>query len=175
MKKVVTALVIMNFLCLLGIGYLLMNNSNSKTAYFLSAEVYNSFQYKIELEAELESTYSKQLVQLDSLERQLNIQIEYFRQSNAQPTDDQLANLQYQQNHYINFRDEVELDYAEQIEEKYGLIWGRLNDYVSEFGHENGYNYIFSANGDGSLMYADESQDITSQIIEFVNQKYSGV
>jgi Skp family chaperone for outer membrane proteins len=52
------------------------------------------------------------------------------------------------------------------------MIWKRLNPYLIDFGKENGYEYIYGANGTGNVLYADEHQDITEEIIKYVNQRY---
>jgi hypothetical protein len=33
---------------------------------------------------------------------------------------------------------------------------------------------IFGANGQGSLMYADEQTDITTPLLEYINDRYDG-
>lgn len=52
------------------------------------------------------------------------------------------------------------------------MIWKRLNPYIVEYGKEKGYAYIYGANGTGNVLYADESEDITEELIEYVNKRY---
>jgi len=52
------------------------------------------------------------------------------------------------------------------------MIWKRLNPYLTDYGKEKGYTYIYGANGTGNVLYADESQDITAELIEYVNNRY---
>lgn len=52
------------------------------------------------------------------------------------------------------------------------MIWKRLNPYIAEYGKEKGYAYIYGANGTGNVLYADESEDITKELIEYVNKRY---
>lgn len=54
------------------------------------------------------------------------------------------------------------------------MIWKRLNPYISDFGKEKGYTYIYGANGTGNVLYAAESEDITEELIEYVNKRYHG-
>jgi len=53
-------------------------------------------------------------------------------------------------------------------------ILAQLNQYVRDFGAKNNYEYIFGNDGNGSLMYAQESNDLTRQVTEYINQKYAG-
>jgi len=52
------------------------------------------------------------------------------------------------------------------------MIWKRLNPYLVDYGKENGYMYIYGANGTGNVLYADKSQDITEELIKYVNKRY---
>lgn len=49
-------------------------------------------------------------------------------------------------------------------------IWAELNKHIEEYGKKMGYKYILGANGDGSIMYGDEAQDITEELIKYINK-----
>lgn len=53
-------------------------------------------------------------------------------------------------------------------------IWKQLNQYIEDYGRDNGYDYLLGASGQGAIMYANEAQDLTKEIIFYVNNKYSG-
>ena len=52
------------------------------------------------------------------------------------------------------------------------MIWARLNPYIADYGKEKGYIYIYGANGTGNVLYADKSEDITKEVIQYVNKRY---
>jgi outer membrane protein len=52
------------------------------------------------------------------------------------------------------------------------MLWKRLNPYVADFGKEKGYSYIYGANGTGNVLYADESLNVTDELIKYVNKRY---
>lgn len=162
-----------NILCLIGVIYILAKNDDKKTAFFSNAQVYNEFDYKKELEYDLEQTNSKDKWVVDSLERDLQANITFMK-SIEKPSDQQLIELEKKQNYYFQYRNKVEDEYATRVQEYYNLIWGRINGYVNEYGQDNQFAYIFGANGDGTVMYADNSEDITEDIITYINTKYKG-
>jgi outer membrane protein len=53
-------------------------------------------------------------------------------------------------------------------------IWKQLNQYIREYGEQNGYSFIHGAMGNGNLMYAAESKDLTKDILAFCNKRYAG-
>lgn len=158
--------------CLGAIIYMLTQDDSDKTAFFLSAEVYNEFDYKKELEMDLEKTQNDAKRVIDSLELDLNMNIDYLK--SVEPTENQIFQFERKQQNYIEFRNQVESGYVAKTEEFYNQIWDRINTYVQGYGKENGYTYIFGANGDGSMMYAEDSKDITEEIISIINTKYAG-
>ncbi len=63
----------------------------------------------------------------------------------------------------------------QQLSEQYTAdIWRQINQWVNEFGEQEGYDFVLGAAGNGSLMYANEANDITNKTILFVNKKYQG-
>jgi len=60
-------------------------------------------------------------------------------------------------------------DHNKEIEK---MIWTRLNPYIVDYGKEHGYRYIYGANGTGNVLYADEGENITEDMIKYVNQRY---
>ncbi len=54
------------------------------------------------------------------------------------------------------------------------IIWNRLNPYIISYGKKKNYKYIFGANGTGNILYADEQENITADLIIYVNKSYNG-
>ncbi|MBD3638024.1 MAG: OmpH family outer membrane protein [Crocinitomicaceae bacterium] len=171
-KRLVITSVIMSFLSMIGVGLLLVREEEKKTAFFMSAEVYNEFDYKKELEQELSLIENDVRQSVDSLERDLKLTLEYLK--SISPTDEQLTRFEMKQNYFFQYKQTEEGRYSEKAQEYYGLIWDRINGYVQEYGKDNDYVYIFGANGDGSVMYADDNENITEDLIAYVNSKYAG-
>lgn len=163
---------LLNVLCISAVIYMLTTSSNNKTAFFLNAAVYNEFTYKKELEMDLEQIQNAAQKTMDSL--QLDLQVAENYMVSGTPTEDDKVMFERKRQTFYMTQKQVEEAYALKVQESYNLIWDRINGYVKEYGETNGYDYIFGANGDGTVMYADGSEDITSDITEFVNQRYAG-
>src|SRR5690606_273075 len=68
----------------------------------------------------------------------------------------------------------LELQRLERTREIEKMIWNRLNPYIMDFGKARGYDFIYGANGTGNVLYAEQSQDLTRELIEYVNHRYHG-
>lgn len=52
-------------------------------------------------------------------------------------------------------------------------VYARLNDYMKEYGKKKGYGIIIGSNGQGNVMYIDKTEEVTEDLIKFINDKYS--
>ncbi|MDO5969000.1 OmpH family outer membrane protein [Flavivirga aquimarina] len=53
-------------------------------------------------------------------------------------------------------------------------VWDRLNNYIKVYAQTNNLKIILGTSGNGNVMFAEETIDITNQILEFSNRKYEG-
>lgn len=80
-----------------------------------------------------------------------------------------LASKQQQINGY---QEAIQKQIQEEDKKITQTIINDINDYVKEYGKEKGYKIIFGASGGGNIMYADESTDLTAEILKGLNAEY---
>jgi outer membrane protein len=54
-------------------------------------------------------------------------------------------------------------------------IWSRIHDYVDEYSKEKGYQLIVGSENKRTILFADESIDITNELLLYLNKKYEGL
>jgi outer membrane protein len=172
-KNVITYLSISASIVALAISLFIWMNK-PKTAYVDLGKVYNEFQLKKELEGKLLQVQTLRQNQIDSMKLDLNVLARNVQSENA-------ANKTELQNRFIERRKQYAVKEKEFSEETDRLtqeydeqLWKQLNTYVKEYGKDNNYKYIFGAEGSGSIMYASDVDNITDQIVTYVNTKYQG-
>ncbi|MBI1227713.1 MAG: hypothetical protein GC192_20940 [Bacteroidetes bacterium] len=144
-----------------------------KTAYVQNAAVFAEFKGKVEIERKLKHEENQQKGILDSLGAGIEVlrtKLSAFGDGKAVQTALQEREAHYEQTAQT-FLEEQQAKNYEYTEE----IWKQINQYVLEYGKENGYDYIFGASGNGSMMYAGGTNDITEKVIEFINRRYEGI
>jgi outer membrane protein len=148
----------LNLILVLALGtYVVLKDiRQEKKGYVLNQRVFDEFTGKKELEEKLSQLSNTHKKHLDSLA--LVVQT---NSGNKNLVDDYNETLR-------NF----ELQHQELSQRYTADIWKRINQYLSDYGKENGYAFIFGATGDGSLMYAGESNDITDEVIKHINKSY---
>ncbi len=159
------------------ISFLFIQQGNKpKTGFILISDVYGSFDLKKQLEQKFTITKNARQKIVDSLAFELKllakkIDAEKSEKSKSK-TEEELYNTKrqefYQRTQSFN-EDNKEL--TKQYDQE---ILSQLNQYVKDYGKENNYQYIFGNDGNGSLMHAQEANNITKEIIEYINDKYKG-
>lgn len=145
-----------------------------KTAYINTEEVYNNFEMKKGLEAQLKNVQDARQHLLDSLKLQLDM-MSIRLQQNEKDTDSLLFNsFSDMRDAYFKKQEEFK-ESNEILAQKYtDQVWIQLNQYMKDFGHQNEYRYIFGATGDGALMFADDAVNITVEVQGYVNDRFKG-
>jgi len=74
------------------------------------------------------------------------------------------ASLQKKQQELQQMEASMQQEMLERREQKFQPIFDRVNVAIAEVAQENGFTYVFDANGSGVIVYADESMNITEQV-----------
>ena len=80
-----------------------------------------------------------------------------------------LGNKQQQINGY---QEAIQKKIQEEDKKVTQTVINDINDYVKEYGKKNSYKIIFGASGGGNIMYAEESTDLTEEILKGLNAEY---
>ena len=147
--------------------------SNNKSAYFQSLKVFEGFKLQQELSSQFENDVADQKMKLDSLELQLRILYNEADKS-ENPEEKLLMTINFLQEKYIKTKSDFQEKNTVQADQYNQQVWKQINQYIEEYGRLNSYTYIFGAQGDGGIMYADTVNDITDEIIIYINNKYQG-
>jgi outer membrane protein len=136
-------------------------NSGDNTRYVSMSLVFE--------ESKISEKYKKDLKEIEDKSNaalaQFENEIRALKQTggNAQ----QIAGMEKE---LLVMRDKLTDEYQQKSATFERVIWEKINQKVNEYGKEQGYDYIFGAKGDGSIMYASDHKDITKEIIAYINQ-----
>jgi outer membrane protein len=135
-------------------------------------KAYSEFKMTKELDAKLTLTEQNRKNILDSLKFKFEL---VTRQLNNDMKNTEL------QKQYSMIREEYSLrqqqlttDQDEQTKQYNDQIFKQINQYVQDYRKEKGYDIVLGASGNGAVMSADEKFDITSDMVNYMNEKYQG-
>lgn len=157
------------------IGILLVSTFNqTKTGWVDLNKVYKDFILKKELEKKLESTQQARKKITDSLELQLKVLLKQINMENAKDKN-KVEVFSLKKEEYLVKKQQFDEDNNTMAQQYDAQIYKQLNQYVQDFGKSKNYTYIYGADGSGNLMYADSENDISDEVLVFVNERYKGI
>ena len=135
----------------------------STSVYMETAKVFDQFEMKKNYDERMESDLSREVNLLDSLKQEVNVSI---------ASGDSLNAFKLRKQYYV-----IERAYNEKYQKlstQYtNEVNVRLNEYVKLFAEENDYDFVMGSSGQGNIMYAKDDLNITEDLIEFINKKYT--
>ncbi len=151
--------------------YFILNSKVPKLAYVELETMYNAFPMKKELEAKLTNVKQARKNILDSLKIQLNaLSLSVKSEKDAEG----IRNFQIKKQEFLTKQQNFEQDNQQASQSYSSQIWKQINQYVKDYGKQNGYTLIAGADGSGNLLYADETKNITLEVSKYINERYSG-
>lgn len=169
-----TALVVIGLSIAVGILY----SNQPKVAYVNLGKVYNDFEMKKELEKKITTVQDFRKKTLDSLELSLNIMSRtlqnFDKTGNKKGIEERMPEFQMRREEYFAKQKSFEEDNQAMTTQYTEQIWKQINQYVKDYGKEKGYTYVLGADGTGAVMYAEEKNEVTEEVLAYINQKYKG-
>lgn len=142
-----------------------------RDAYVDIISVFNEFKLKKELQQKMDYAIQQNQQKIDSLKFSLKM---LYTDSIISSKDRfvRIREIQNEmdQNAYQNSQQEQILSKQYDIQ-----IWTQLNQYIKEFGKEKNLDFLYGANGQGTVLYADDKYNLTEECISYVNNKYLGI
>mgnify|MGYP000507107917 CR=1 FL=1 len=154
--------ILLFILIVFGVFYFIKNNKQD-IVYIDNIKLFNGFNMTKDVKNIEEAKIKKQGKELDSLYT--------IFQSIKDKQDTSTKNLQQQIAYKSKAFQELQGNFNQSLGKN---IWNRLNGYIKEYAQTHNLKIILGTSGNGNVMYAKESIDLTNQIITFSNQKYEG-
>lgn len=146
--------------------------SDSRTAYVNISDIYDSYPLKKELEEKLEKQQKDREKVLDSMKQELHA---LSLELQAKKDDHKLRIFEVKREALYHKEQQLSQEAEIQMDTYKGQIWKQLNQYIKEFGDQNGYEYIFGADDSYHLLYRSEGKDVTESLKSFLTSKYMGL
>ena len=147
--------------------------SKNKIAYIELATVFNDFEMTKQYKQKLDVVVVARKSITDSLELNLKARSRGIK-TTAKPSDKSVDDFEFDREYYVEKVKQFQEDNVALKQQYDGEINKQLNQYVKEYGDKNGYRFIFGAEGSGFLMYAREQENISKEVLAYINERYKG-
>lgn len=149
------------------ISVLYVNSTRLKVGYIDAAILFSKYKMSDDLKNDLDKIQKERTRMLDSIAGMIQMN----SNGGEKNSEEQVGRLK---NEYMVKKEQYGRE-LEQLKASYSdKVWKQLNQHAVDFGKERGYQLIFGANGQGTIMYGEDAFDLTDQLIEYSNNKYEG-
>ena len=168
-SPVIVAIITLNILLS---AWLLMRSYSSaqKLGFIRTYDLYNSFLLTNHFQEQLQGIKQNRQSILDSLKTAIS-KMELQINNNSVSVELRSMYNSLTRN-YMESKEAFDKQITEVTADYDGQIWVEINSGIVQFGKDEGYDFIFGAEGTGSLLHADSADDLTEKAIAYLNNRY---
>ncbi len=148
-----------------------------KIVYIDSIKLISNFQRAKIAKLEYEKKISVWKANVDTLANELNLAVQKYQTERTQMsererrlTEELLQNKQKQLDDYRRATSE---NITKEDQNVTGKVLAEVNDFLKNFGEENGYDFILGTTNMGNIVYANKVKDVTDIALKELNRKYN--
>lgn len=151
-------------------------NRSVKVAYVRSQDlVYNYLGMK-EVQNKFESQKQAWQSNLDTLKMDFQRSLSKFQEEYKQLTEPEKKTreqmLRAQENNVIQYNEAVTAKYKEEEDKMLQGVLNQVNSFVEKYGKEKEYDIILGTTLSGSILYGENTMDITEEVLAELNKNY---
>lgn len=149
-----------------------------KIGYVHNDILFKKFDGLIEGQQELKAKNNVWQSNLDSLTFDFNRQAQQYSSSRESMSNEEQMlkerQLAEQEKNIMLYKKSIEQKSMEEEQRIQTSVINQVNAYSKDFGKTQGYDYIFGVTENGSILYGNSADDVTEEVVEYINAKYKG-
>ncbi|MFA0964247.1 OmpH family outer membrane protein [Roseivirga sp. BDSF3-8] len=153
------------------------SKENLRVAYINSDSLLKHYDYMEELTAELEETQQKFENEFKNRKQGLEREIQNFQQNMNNMTRAQAMAVQedlvQKQQNLVRYQENLTQQLMQEEASKQNELYDRVAAYLKEYGSANQLELVLTYTKGSGVLYASDSLDITSAVIDGLNSQYS--
>jgi outer membrane protein len=177
MPRIAFFVSILSFLGVVGISIYLIY-SPVKLVYVDSNRLLNEYKGMQDARIAYEKKASAWKANIDTLTSEVQQHIfKYERERNKMTLKErQLSEelIRTKQKQLIDYQKAMNSQAQQEDDRIMAEVVGEINSYLKKYGKSNGYEIVLGANEYGTIAYADDGLDITTEVLEGLNSQYFG-
>lgn len=161
--------------CIVTLAWFTYNNygTQKKIGYIDVKKVFDDFDLKKELQKKYFSQMSNKKKTIDDMGFELQ-KMGLELEASAKPEQAKMDLFLAKRKQYMELV-KVYDDEDQKVNSEYDAqVIKQMNEYIKQYGDENGYDLILGSMGNGNIMQAQDEMDLTDEVTRYVNKKYAG-
>lgn len=165
-KKSAMVLAVLIVVALFTVAASIFFKEKKKTVYILTEKILEDYEGAKEIRKKIKDTELKQRSILDSIYLEIQTPNKDGKDNGEKIKKDK----EVYQRLYSGFANSNQ----KQQQEYNAVLWKQINQYLEEYGIENNFDFILGASGNGNIMFADTTLNVTDDVVKYINKKYAG-
>jgi outer membrane protein len=175
--KLLLPLCLVNLVVLLIVLYLQLRTPD-KIVYVDSTKLLNEYKGMQDARKAYQQKTSVWKANIDTLSIEVEDAIKKYEKESAKLTvkERKLSEelIRMKQKQLMEYQQAMNNQAQQEDQKMTGDVLTQVNAYLKKYGEEKGYEIVMAATQYGNIAYADESLDITKEVLEGLNKQYSG-
>ncbi len=148
----------------------------NKIGYVNSVKLMDKYQEKIDVESRFKMKADAMAKKRDSISQAFQLELQEF-QTRAQRMSQKSAQEEYgqlqQRGQFVGQQLQQEEQTLQQNSQaEMDTLVKKVKEEIQAYGKANGYTYILGGGESGSVLYGEETKDLTDAILKILNDKY---
>lgn len=146
----------------------------SKIGYVDNVKLMDGYQEKIEVEGKYKAKADALTKKSDSLSQALQIEFQALqaKKQSQRKTEQELQVLQQKSQFLGQQLQQEERQIQQEGQTQMDSIVSKVKDEIKAYGEANGYTYILGGGEGGSVLYGQETNNLTEQVLKILNDNY---
>ena len=174
-NRLLLSLNILLIIGLTGVYYLHFTNQE-KIAYVDSTKLLTNYKGMAQAQQAYQQKASVWQANIDSLTQETQVALQKHQQAVAHMSTSEKekseALVRTKQQQLINYQQAIQEKATQEDQQMTQTVVAEVNKYLREYGDEQNYKVILVANETGTIAYAQEGMDVTSEVLERLNSKF---
>ena len=153
------------------------NTTSEQIAYVNSDSLLLNYQYYKNTIKELEERRKKLETEIGGRARTLENEAVSFQQKGRDMTLEQAQlteqNLYRKQQELVQYRDRLSQQLAQEEQQRTEQLYNNIAQYLKEYTRDKPYKLVFGYSRGGGILFADNSLEITSEVLTGLNKEYT--
>ncbi|MDD2963543.1 MAG: OmpH family outer membrane protein [Bacteroidales bacterium] len=129
------------------------------------------------LRADLDQLKSKENAKVDSLVKLFEGELKSFEKERSSLTAKEVSLkeelLRRKHENIVKYQEWTKKNLVDEENKRSQSIYNDMNDIIKEYAENRSFDLILGANGSGNLLYGKENANITTDILNQINQEYA--
>lgn len=167
----------MKKLLILAIAFVVVSCNQTKVAYIDIETLMNDYEATKALEISLKAKQEKMAKELDSISAPFQLKVQQYYQNQQKMSSKKRAEveqaLQQEQQFLQSKQQQASQSLQMENQAQSEVLTKKVDSFVADYAKLKGFNLVLGTSGKGTVLYGDETLNVTNEILEILNLDYA--